>query len=233
MNSVPSQPFFHWPGWTLIRYFTYLGLAVGAWFAVIFNGANALTALHDFRVRVHLDVELQIPFVPAAVLGYSSLYLPLWGAPFILRSRRELRALAVTLTAVILAAGICFLVIPVDNVFPPPPDDMGVWTGPVRWAKLIALKYNMLPSLHVALSVVCLAIYARQAGPMGKLLLWSWAGVIALSTVLLHQHYVLDAATGFALGLAGVRLVYDSQKGANRQSGDLGSGLIVERTDRS
>jgi membrane-associated phospholipid phosphatase len=207
--DAEGEPFFHWPGWGRLRYFAWLGLAVGAWFSAIFYGANALTALHPYRVRVHLDADLHIPFVPAAVLGYISLYLPLWGAAFILRSCRELRALAITLAAVILIAGVCFLVIPADNVFPPPPDDMGVWTGLVRWAKLIALEHNMLPSLHVALSAVCLAIYARRARPLGRLLLWLWASVIGLSTLLLHQHYVLDVVTGFALALAGVYLVYD------------------------
>jgi membrane-associated phospholipid phosphatase len=205
----PPGAFFHWPGWGQFRYVVWLSLAVGAWFAVIFYGAEAVTSLHSYRIRVHLDAELRIPFVPAAVLGYMSLYLPLWMAGFVLRTRLEVRALAVTLAAVILVAGVCFLLLPAENAFPPPPDDMGVWTGLVRFAKLIALEHNLVPSLHVALSVVCLAVYARQAGPAGRALLWLWAAVIALSTLLLHQHYLLDVATGLALGLAGVRLVYD------------------------
>jgi membrane-associated phospholipid phosphatase len=105
------------------------------------------------------------------------------------------------------------LLVPADNVFPPPPDDMGVWTGLVRSAKWVALEHNLVPSLHVALSVVCIAVYARQARPVGRALLWLWAAVIGLSTLLLHQHYVLDVATGFALGLAGVWLVYDRATG--------------------
>jgi membrane-associated phospholipid phosphatase len=214
--DAQAEPFFHWPGWGRLGYFARLALAVGAWFSAVFYGADALTALHPYRVRVHLEAELQMPFVPAAVLGYLSLYLPLWGAAFILRSRRELRALAVTLAAVILIAGVCFLVLPADNALPPPPEDLGVWTGLVHGAKQIALEHNMLPSLHVALSVVCLAIYARRARPLGRLLLWLWASVISLSTLLLHQHYLLDVAAGFALGLAGVYLVYDRSRSRHR-----------------
>jgi membrane-associated phospholipid phosphatase len=208
-TQPPGQPFFHWPGWGQLRYVIWLSLAVGAWFCVVYYGAEAITSLHRYRIRIHLDAELRMPFVPAAVLGYMSLYLPLWMAGFVLRTRLEVRALAVTLSAVILVAGVCFLLLPVENAFPPPPDDMGIWTGLVRSAKLIALEHNLLPSLHVALSVVCLSIYARQARPAGRALLWLWAAAIGLSTLLLHQHYLLDVATGLALGLAGVRLVYD------------------------
>jgi membrane-associated phospholipid phosphatase len=52
-------------------------------------------------------------------------------------------------------------------------------------------------------------VYARRAGLPGKMLLWLWAGVIAASTLLLHQHYLLDVLTGAALGWAGARAVYD------------------------
>ena len=76
--------------------------------------------LHHYRVRVHLDEELRIPLVPQAVLGYMSIYPLLWAPAFILRTRRELRALALTLAAVIFIAGIFFVLVPVEAAFPPP-----------------------------------------------------------------------------------------------------------------
>jgi membrane-associated phospholipid phosphatase len=211
MSTAPPPPaaFFHWPGWGQFRYVVGVSLGVGVWFSVVYYGAEWVTSLHPYRVRVHLDAELRIPYVPAAVLGYMSLYLPLWMAGFVLRTRREVRALAWTLSGVILVAGVCFLLLPAEHAFPPPPPDMGAWTDLVHFAKWVALEHNLVPSLHVALSTICLAVYARQAGAVGRVLLWSWAAAIALSTLLLHQHYLLDVATGFALGLVGVRLGYD------------------------
>jgi membrane-associated phospholipid phosphatase len=79
----------------------------------------------------------------------------------------------------------------------------------VRFVKWVARPHNLLPSLHVALSVVCVHVYARHAGTAGKALLWLWAGAVAASTLLLHQHYLLDVLSGAALGWAGVRGVYD------------------------
>jgi membrane-associated phospholipid phosphatase len=58
--------------------------------------------------------------------------------------------------------------------------------------------YNDFPSLHVAASTV-IAIhgwrFSRYSWP-----LIAWAGLIALSTVMVKQHYVPDIAGGLALG---------------------------------
>jgi membrane-associated phospholipid phosphatase len=210
--TAPRPPFWHWPGWRHLGYFALLGLAVGLWFEVVFAGADYLTSLHTRRVRVHLDAELLLPFMPEAVLGYLSIYPLLWAPAFILRTRRELRALALTLAAVILVAGVCFLIVPVELAYPPP-GEMGAWSVLVLATKRVALENNLLPSLHVALSIVCITIYARRAPPLGRAFLWLWAVVICLSTLLLHQHYLLDVATGIALAMAGVWLVYDRLAG--------------------
>jgi membrane-associated phospholipid phosphatase len=185
-----------------------LALGVSLWWGLVYGGTDLVAARHTFRLRVHLDWEPHVPFVPAAVSAYLSVYLLFAAAPFVLRTRRQLEALAATLAAVIAVAGVCFLLIPAAPAFPPP-GDMGPWAGPVRFAKAVALRHNYLPSLHVALSVACAAVYARHAGRAGRALLWLWAAAIAASTLLLHQHYLLDVATGFALGLAGARGVYD------------------------
>src|SRR5439155_3789018 len=66
--SAPRRPFWHRPGWGQFGYFVRWALAVGLWFAVIFYGSEYLISLHRYRVRVHLDAELNIPFMPASVL---------------------------------------------------------------------------------------------------------------------------------------------------------------------
>ncbi len=207
MKPQPT-PFWHWPGWGLLGYTLWLNAGVGLWFGLVYGGADYLTARHSYRVRLHLDGELAIPFVPQAVLVYMSIYLTFGMAPFILRTRQELHALAATLVVVIGFAGVCFLALPGGQAFPPPPD-LGYWAGPVRFAQRLSLTYNYAPSLHVAMTAVCLAVYARWARGVGKALLWLWALAVGVSTLLLHQHYVVDVVTGFALAWAGVRLVYD------------------------
>jgi membrane-associated phospholipid phosphatase len=202
------EPFWHWPGWGQLGYAVLLALGVFLWFIAIFHGTNYLTDLRSYRVRVHLDFECAMPFVPQAVVVYLSMNLLYVLAPFALPTRRQLNALAATVAAVTLVGGLCFLVFPARAAFPPP-GEMRAWTGPVRFAKEIALRNNLVPSLHVGLAVVCVTVYAERARWLGKVLLWTWAVAIAASTLLLHQHYLLDVITGFLLGWAGVRLVYD------------------------
>jgi membrane-associated phospholipid phosphatase len=206
--SLRGAPFWHLPTRSHLRRALILSAAVGVWFEIVYGGANWLTHQHGYRVRLHTDAELAVPFVPAAVVGYMSLY-PLFAiAPFVLRTERELTALALCLAVQIGVAGIGFLVFPAENLFPPP-GEMGDWSATVRFAKWLALDYNLAPSLHVAMGTLCAAVYARQAPPPGRAALWLWAGIIGVSTLLLHQHYVVDIVTGYLLAFVGVRFVYD------------------------
>jgi membrane-associated phospholipid phosphatase len=210
-----SRPcFWRWPGWGHVGYAALLGSAVCVWFGFVYGGADLLTASRSFRVRLYFDAEMAWPFVPAVVLIYLSIYLLCLSAPFILPARQELRSLAWTIASVILFAGICFLLFPAEVAFSEP-SDVGVWTPLVRFAKRVALTHNLAPSLHVGMTVVFVSVYSRRAGPIGKLLFWLWALAMGVSTLLLHQHYVIDVVTGFMLGFAGVRWVYDRGVRAN------------------
>jgi membrane-associated phospholipid phosphatase len=131
-------------------------------------------------------------------------------APFILRSCRELQALALSLAAVTTVAGISFLLFPAELAYPR--HDPGAWSGFFAIARAMALPYNLVPSLHVAMSWICLAAYSAHCGVAGKALFATWAAAIALSTLLTHQHHLLDVATGIALAVAGKRFIYDRRR---------------------
>jgi len=137
-----------------------------------------------------------------------SLYLLFMMAPFVLRTERELTALAVSLAVQIGIAGVGFLTFPADNLFPTP-GEMGGWSATVRFAKWLALDHNLAPSLHVAMGTLCAAVYARQASPLGRAALSLWAGAIGLSTLLLHQHYLIDILTGYLLAFVALHCVYE------------------------
>jgi membrane-associated phospholipid phosphatase len=202
--SAPRPPLVAWPGWPLLRFTLLLGSAQVLWFILIYGGTNWVTSQHSYRVRLHLDADLAVPFVPAAVLGYLSIYPLFWLAPFILRSRGQIIALNTTMAAVTLAAGVCFLICPGEAAFHDT-EEMGPWTGLVSFARQVALTWNFMPSLHVALSGVCVLAYVERAGALGKVVLWTWSAIISISTLLLHQHYVVDVITGYLLAWAGAR----------------------------
>lgn len=203
------EPFLAWPGWAHLRYAGWLSAANAAWFALVYGGADYLTARRSFRVPVSFAFELRIPFVPAMTAVYMSIYLLFLLAPFVLRTRREMRAAVWTLAWITLCGGLGFLLLPAELAFPPPREaELGGWAKLFHLADDLNLTYNLLPSLHVALSVACVAIFSPRAGTAGKLFLWSWALLVAASTVLIHQHHLLDVAAGWLLAVAGVRVVY-------------------------
>jgi membrane-associated phospholipid phosphatase len=201
------EPFFVWPGRANFTYALLLALPVTLWWVLVYHGADWLTGWRSDRVRVHLDVELAMPFVPACVLAYLSLDLVFLMLPFVLRTRSELRALAVCLAAITAVAGVGFVLVPAELAYPP--QDPGGWAVPFAVARAMALRYNLVPSLHVAMGCVCLAAYGDRCGAAGKMLLAAWAAAIVASTLLAHQHHLLDVATGLGLAGAGKYFIYD------------------------
>lgn len=199
------RPFVAWPGWAHLRYAWLLSALNGIWFAFVYGGCNWVTAHRAWRVRLDLPGELSIPFVPCMTMFYMSIYLLFMAGPFVVRERKEFISLIVALALATFCGGIGFLLLPAQPAYPPP-GDLGVWATLFHLADRINLDYNMLPSLHVALSVCCVAVFCEHATALGRGLLWGWAAAIGLSTLLTHQHYIADVISGWALGIAVTRI---------------------------
>lgn len=199
-----KSPFLAWPGWPFLRFAWLLSAINGVWFALVYGGCDWLTAHRSLRVPIHLPIELSIPLIPGAVVVYMSVYLLFLAGPFIVRGQREFLALISALALATLIGGIGFLILPSRAAFAPP-SDLGVWTSLFNFADRLNLDYNMMPSLHVAFSVCCVAAFVRHASQTGRVLLWVWAAAIALSTLLTHQHHVIDVLTGAAVGFGAYR----------------------------
>ena len=205
-HEFGNRSFFGWPGWGIFGEALVLAAAQAVWWTAIYFGADWLTGLRTERVRIHLDAELNIPFIPAFILVYHTIDLMFPLALFILSSRPEIRGLTLTLGIVTGIAGVCFLMAPAEPAFPP--QERGAWELLYAWTHRIGLTYNMVPSLHVALSVVTLSAFSLRCGKSGRGLLAVWGAAIAISTLLTHEHHLLDVATGLILGWAAHCFVY-------------------------
>jgi membrane-associated phospholipid phosphatase len=204
-----AAPLLAWPGWSHLLYATALALANGVWFVLVFAGCDIVTGQRTLRVPIHFPLELAIPFIPSMTAAYTSMYLLLVAGPFILRTRREFRAAIATLAVTIGVAGVCFLLIPAELGYPPVQEgELGIWAGLYHVADDLNLTYNLLPSLHVALTVACVAMFSTRIVGVGRALLWTWAAAVALSTLLTHQHHVLDVLSGWLLAILCFRHVY-------------------------
>jgi membrane-associated phospholipid phosphatase len=214
-----SEPLMAWPDWAHVRWFLALWVALSSEFVVVFAGGDFITAHRQTRLHLFLQSELAIPLIPSMVVAYTSIYLIFLPAPFILRSRQEINGLAIALAKVILIAGVGFLLFPAQLGFPSTPSEVAQldpaaahrWGPLLLFADQLNLDFDLIPSLHVALFVTCASVYAVRAGVIVRSLLATWAVAVAASTVLTHQHQVVDVIAGVALGLWGAVEVHKRQ----------------------
>jgi membrane-associated phospholipid phosphatase len=110
----------------------------------------------------------------------------------------QLRDMGNAIILQILIAAVFYLVWPFEN-----PNEVYTVTGwagvPFKVAETVNLSYNSFPSLHVALSLTAAVFYSRVVSRFKSLLLSLWAGLISVSTVLMHEHYVIDVLGGLLL----------------------------------
>jgi membrane-associated phospholipid phosphatase len=189
-----------WPGRDEIAAFCRDTFWVTALWLVVYGGASWIASLHTYRVRLWTDAELAIPFVPAASAVYLSLLPMLWLSPLVLPGRFELKKLSKAITLAILVSAPGFIFIPSLPGYPL--HSAGLEGVIFRFADVINLQYNMCPSLHVAMAVAAAYIYAVQSPLRLKCFWWLWATAITVSTLVTHQHHVIDALAGAGVGWA-------------------------------
>lgn len=196
---------FQWPDRQCWIAFLLHGVWLTLLWLIVYGGASWVTSLHAYRVRLHLDAELQIPFVPAAAVVYLSLFPFMWLAPLALKTAPRVHAFAKSIASLVLISGVGFLLLPADAVHEPP-QPTGILGQVFVLADVINLSHNYLPSLHVGMAVVAALLYSQAASSRSWVLVyWVWAVAIIVSTVLLHQHYLADVVTGALLGWLVVR----------------------------
>lgn len=193
-----------WPSRADWRHFALLYGLLTILFVVVFGGADWITRHHSVRIHAFWAFELSIPLVPWMVVPYMTMYVVFLLAPFLL-PKRELNRLGFALAQVILVSGVAFLALPAELGFPPATAPGSVWGPWLRLADRLNLDFDLIPSLHVALFATCAGVYATRVAPWARALLGLWLALVTASTVLTHQHHLIDAATGLALGAWGAR----------------------------
>ncbi|MFN8607317.1 MAG: phosphatase PAP2 family protein [Vulcanimicrobiota bacterium] len=185
-----------------------LVLLTGALYWSVYAASARLGDLASARYRLYFEWERGIPLVPAAALVYLSVALMLFPLLRALPTAHQLRPVAVTLICQSLVAALCFWLLPLEDGFPHSGPAAG-WDGWVwNLSNDLALRHNYFPSLHVTLAVSAALVLSRARGATHWPMVW-WAAAISLSTLLVHQHHLIDIAGGLLLALAGVRLIYD------------------------
>jgi hypothetical protein len=207
LSPRDREPFLAWPGIASFRLTIPLSYLFFKVFSSVYGGASLLAKLRRApSTDFYFPWEMHLPFVPSWSVVYLSVPLLILLTPFILRTWRTFTPFVLTLTVETLIAGIFFLVVPVTQAFPPRVAD-GFFGGVFHLVDRLNLDYNKFPSLHIAFAVTAAIVFGRRCGWLGRTLFSLWIMAVGASTLLIHEHQLLDLATGLALGLVCVATV--------------------------
>jgi membrane-associated phospholipid phosphatase len=181
---------------------------------------NALNTLRHCSWAWAASWEASLPYYGWMVVPYLSMNVLYGFAPFCCGSRAELRALVRRMAVAIGVAATCFLLYPtrLPESKPDPVTDLDR-----LYYRLLNIDFpnNCFPSLHVAFALILASVYTRPFRGWRRWAVGSWFALIALSTVLARQHFVLDATAGLVLGWAACRWIRVPATSAESDAGPI------------
>jgi len=169
-----------------------------AYFVVGYLGTNYLNLFRDYYYNVALPFEENIPFIPFFITGYTSVYLGLMLVYAVIDDYTVFKRTVTFFLIVSTVHLVIFLLFPVKMVRPDLTNSNGVMNMLTHYYYLIDNPVNCFPSLHVAYpfaGTLVLWNYKRKWG----YLLAVMTAFIAVSVVLVKQHYIVDVVAAVVL----------------------------------
>jgi protein-tyrosine phosphatase/membrane-associated phospholipid phosphatase len=198
---------------SLREYLPALAWAIGAsaYFLGVYTICNWIASLRTGVPGLYFGWELRFPFVAVMIVPYLSEDVFFFFSPFLCRTRDEMRRHGIRLILAINIAALFFLLFPLRIGWPREPVS---GANGLLFDLLRALDrpYNLAPSLHLALLVLLWVVYCRRTHGLLRIAIQIWLVLIGVSTVLTHQHHLIDVVTGVALGALCLYLVPDDRR---------------------
>lgn len=177
-------------------YLKFMGMFYLFFFPVYFGAGHIAAVSHD-TFRLYWSWEQDIPLVPWMIWPYLSLF-SLFLLPLIHLNPGQISALSRQSTTTLVLAGIIFLALPTQSGYPP-----GIVEGlhqPIfGLIARVDTPHNLVPSLHVAFSALILLGCAQRTSPGMAWAYRLWLLPLCLSTLLVHQHHLVDVLSGLAI----------------------------------
>lgn len=150
------------------------------------------------RLFLRTPIDQALPVVPVFAVPYVSLEPFIYGSLVIfLLFRTRLFQSAVSSMIVTFLVSYLFFAFLQTYVDRPALTGTDPFTQMIRGVYASDHPYNDFPSLHVSTATIIAIHWWRFSKRSWPLIIW--AGLIALSTVMVKQHYVPDIAGGLAL----------------------------------
>lgn len=212
--------------------------ALGAFFYASYGFANWLASTRASVPSIVFDWERNVPFLDWTILPYWTTNLFYAASLLFSRTRQELDIHAKRLLTAQVIAILFFIVAPLKFSWPKP-DTLGLFGFMFEALGAFDKPFNQAPSLHVALTIVIAAQFARLLPRPAFALFFGWSILVVASVMTTFQHHFIDIPTGALLGffclwlwrddgtnaLADARLTGDPAR--RRLGGFYGTGALA------
>lgn len=170
---------------------------------------NELTATRDGFYHLDLPFEKDLPLWPALVFAYLLEFAFFGVAYLMVDDLAFFKKIAQAVFVCVTIHFLVFLAFPVEYHLRPDVDPNQGWAYLlVDFYYWLDLPYNCFPSLHVS-NVFLVSFFMQRFRPGLGWILHPLAVLVALSVVMVKQHYVADVAAGFFVGWFVYRQVFE------------------------
>jgi len=150
---------------------------------------------------VSFGFENDIPFIPVFILGYACAYAGMFVAYFVINDNDDWHR---TIVGFFLATTTCylfFIFLPVRmEMRPELYASNGMFVYITGFFYQLDMPQNCFPSLHVTYPVFATMILWRRHRTM-RWVMGLMAAIIAISVILVKQHYIADVIAGFVVAI--------------------------------
>ncbi|MFZ4873647.1 phosphatase PAP2 family protein [Janthinobacterium sp. Mn2066] len=154
-----------------------------------------------------MALDRAIPYNDAAIWLYLSFFILIPYA-YLAADAVRVRWLARAMATCAAICGLVFLLYPTTLAYPPAGNAGGWSAQALRWLQAADSTQNCLPSLHGALTLLCVWALCDRRRLLRSTLLALLGVAICYAIIALRRHLSIDLAAGLAVGLAGGMLAH-------------------------
>ncbi len=179
---------------------TLLFLSITLYYLAGYFFINEWTS-HRHRVfHLALPFEKNIPLLPALIFAYVMIYIFLAVPYLVIEDLDYFKKIVKSFFICVTLHFAIFLIFPVGyNLRPVVNPDQGWAYALVDFYYWLDLPYNSFPSMHIS-NAFLVAFFMRHHRPYWGWIMLPLAFLVAISVVLVKQHYIVDVVAGYLVG---------------------------------
>lgn len=172
---------------------------------------NEFTAGRSFFYRLDLPFERGIGLYPALIFAYLLEFAFMAFAYLMIDDLEYFKKVVLAMLVCVTLHFVIFLVFPVEYHLRPSVDPERGWAYLlVDFYYWLDLPYNCFPSLHVS-NVFLVSFFMQRYKKGLGWILFPLSCLVAVSVVLVKQHYVADVVSGYFVGWFVYRQVFGAE----------------------